>query len=65
MAMVMKNFCTALRPNPHGESHVSEKHDGSDCGGGGTRQHRSGRGTSCLLEAPEAQQDVWNDVVLA
>ena len=62
MAMVMKNFCTALMPIPHGESHVREMHDGSDCGGGGTRQHWSLRGTSCHQEV---QQGASNDVVLA
>ena len=65
MAMDMKNFCAALRPNPYGESHVSEEHGALDFGGDGTRQHRTLRGTSCLLEAPEAQQDILNDVVLA
>ena len=58
MGMDMKNFCTALGPNPYGESHVSEEHGASDCGGGGTRQHRTRRGTSDLVEA---QHDVWND----
>ena len=59
MGIDMKNICTELVPNPHGESHVSEEHGASDCGGGGTRQHRTGRGTSDLVEA---QYDVWNDV---
>ena len=62
MAMDMKNiwYCIGA-PNPHGESHVSEKDGGLDCGGGGTRQQRTRRGTSYHQEA---QQDVWNDLVL-
>ena len=34
--MDTKNFCTALRFNPHSESHVSEEHDTSEFGGDGT-----------------------------
>ena len=61
MAMDMKNICTAVGSNPRCESHVSEKHGGLDCGGGGTRQQRTRRGTSCHQKA---QQGVSNDVVL-
>ena len=59
VGMDVKNICTALETNPHGESHVSEEHGASDCCGSGTRQHRIGRGTSDLVEA---QHDVWKDV---
>ena len=51
MPMDMKNFFAALRPNPHGESHVSEEHRApTDCGGDGARKHRTRRGTSRLLD---------------
>ena len=36
MAMVMKNFCTASRPKPYGESRVSEERDTLEFGRDGT-----------------------------
>ena len=36
MAMVMKNFCTALGRHPYGESRASEERDTLDFGGDGT-----------------------------
>ena len=65
VAMLITYFCTALRPNPYGESRVSEERDILDFDGDGTSQHWSLCGTSSLLEAQEAQQDILSDVVLA
>ena len=42
--MDMKNFCTAFRPKPQGESCAT------DCGGDVARKHRTRRGTSRLLD---------------
>ena len=59
MAMGIKTWCAALRPNSHGRRHSSEEHGASNCGNDGTRQHRTPRGTS---DRVEAQHDVWNDM---
>ena len=34
-----EDFCTALRPNPYGESRVSEERDTLDFGGDGGTLH--------------------------
>ena len=61
MAMGIKSWCSALRPNSHGGRHASEENGASDCCNDIARQHRTPRGTADPLEA---QHDVWNDVTL-
>ena len=60
MAMDMKNIWYCSGVNPHGESHISEKHGGLDCGGGGTRQQRTRHGHHIIRRLSRMSGTIWN-----